>query len=94
VSISSNGHRESANGSRPGDALSGDLERLIGSLRTLFAKDRAIASQLGSARCGICYLYFQQSELVYRDEEGFYICDACARGLGSTPLHMVRRQQR
>jgi hypothetical protein len=89
MSVLNNGYRGNAEAGKMDE-----IEPLIKSLRALFARDRAIASQPNSARCGICYLYFPQSELVYREEEGFYICDACARALGNTRMNMVRRQQR
>jgi hypothetical protein len=71
-----------------------DFEGLIASLRELFAVDRQIASQQDSARCGICYLYFTLTELRYRDEEGFYVCQGCERALGKQVLPMLRRQQK
>jgi hypothetical protein len=71
-----------------------DLAQLIENLRQQFEQDRALASQTGSARCGICYLYYRQTDLVYREEEGFYICKSCQRSLGNGKLKMVRRQQR
>jgi hypothetical protein len=72
----------------------GDVGPLIDSLRTLFADNRAVASQGGVARCGICYLYFRSGDLTYREQEGFYVCASCASALGATHLPMVRRQQR
>lgn len=71
-----------------------DLAQLIESLRQQFEQDRALASQTGSARCGICYLYYRQADLAYREEEGFYICKSCQRSLGNGRIKMVRRQQR
>ena len=71
-----------------------DLVQLIEALRQQFEQDRALASQTGSARCGICYLYYRQADLVYREEEGFYICKSCQRSLGNGKIKMVRRQQR
>jgi len=71
-----------------------DFEALISSLRELFAQDRQVASQQDSTRCGICYLYFTISELNYREEEGFYVCQNCQRTLGKQMLPMVRRQQK
>ena len=71
-----------------------DLAQLIETLREQFEQDRAVASQTGSARCGICYLYYRQTDLVYREEEGFYICKSCQRSLGNGKIKMVRRQQR
>lgn len=72
----------------------GEVGPLIDALRGLFEQDRAVASQGGTTRCGICYLHFSLSELEYREVEGFYVCHACARSLGATRLPMVRRQQR
>ncbi len=71
-----------------------DLAHLIESLRQQFEQDRAVASQAGTARCGICYFYYRQTELLFRDEEGFYICQRCQRSLGNGRINMVRRQQR
>lgn len=71
-----------------------DFEEMIASLRELFARDRQIASQQDNKRCGICYLYFTANELVYREEEGFYVCSGCERALGKQTLHMIRRQQK
>lgn len=71
-----------------------DLSHLIESLRQQFEQDRALASQPGTARCGICYLYYRQSDLLYREEEGFYLCKSCQRSLGTGHIKMVRRQQR
>ena len=72
----------------------GEVGALIDSLHTLFERDRAVASQPGAARCGICYLYHPASALVYREIEGCYVCPGCAKALGSTRILMVRRQQR
>ncbi len=71
-----------------------ELPQLIDALRQQFEQDRALASQSGSARCGICYLYYQQADLSYREEEGFYLCKNCQRTLGNARLKMLRRQQR
>lgn len=71
-----------------------DLAQLIEALHQQFEQDRALASQPGSARCGICYLYYRQTDLAYREEEGFYICKNCQRSLGNGRLKMLRRQQR
>lgn len=71
-----------------------DLTQLIESLRQQFEQDRALASQPGTARCGICYLYYRQAELFYREEEGFYVCKSCQRALGATKIKMLHRQQR
>jgi hypothetical protein len=71
-----------------------DLAQLIESLRQQFEQDRLLASQSGSARCGICYLYYRQTDLFYREEEGFYICKSCQRALGNGRIKMIRRQQR
>ena len=71
-----------------------DLSHLIESLRQQFEQDRAMASQGGTYRCGICYFYYRQADLLYREEEGFYICQRCQRSLGNGRVKMVRRQQR
>ncbi len=71
-----------------------DIDELIASLHELFAHDRQVASQPDSTRCGICYMHFTVSSLVYREEEGFYICQNCERTLGKQKLPMVRRQQK
>lgn len=71
----------------------GDVGALIDSLHEVFARDRAIATQGSSARCGLCYLHYPVAELDYRDD-GYYICASCQRGLGNAHVPMVRRQQR
>jgi hypothetical protein len=71
----------------------GDIGQLIDSLRALFERDRGIASQSDTTRCGICYLHFHAAELYYREEEGFYVCPSCARAMAQSRLMMVRRQQ-
>jgi len=71
-----------------------DLEKLIASLKELFAQDRQVASQPDGTRCGICYMHFTVSELCYREEEGFYVCKGCERALGKTAVPMLRRQQK
>jgi hypothetical protein len=71
-----------------------DVGALIDSLRGIFERDRAVASQGDSARCGICYLHFSRAELVYREAEGFYVCSECMRSLGPAQVFMVRRQQK
>ncbi len=71
-----------------------DFDNLIASLRELFAQDRQVASQQDGTRCGICYLHFAVSSLTYREEEGFYVCKGCERGLGKNILPMIRRQQK
>jgi hypothetical protein len=85
--------QENARPDRDGQARM-DLAQLIESLRQQFEQDRALASQSGAARCGICYLYYRQTDLLYREEEGFYICSRCQRTLGNGHLKMIRRQQR
>jgi ribosomal protein S14 len=75
-------------------ASSFDVEELIASLHELFALDRQTASQQDSTRCGICYMHFSVSSLVYREEEGFYVCKNCERTLGKQKLPMLRRQQK
>jgi len=70
-----------------------DFDQMIESLRDLFARDRQVASQPESTRCGLCYLHFPITELHYRDD-GFYICPSCTRSLGDHRLSMLRKQQR
>lgn len=72
----------------------GALGPFIDSLREVFERDRGLASQSTSTRCGICYLHFAMTDLRYREDEGFYVCPGCAQTLGSSPLFMVRRQRR
>lgn len=72
----------------------GEVGPLIDALHEIFAQDRTVASQGGTTRCGICYLHFPLAELEYREEEGYYVCERCARALGRIRLPMVRRQQR
>ncbi len=71
-----------------------DLTQLIEALHQQFEQDRSLASQNGTARCGICYFYYRVADLAYREEEGFYICQRCQRSLGNGHIKMVRRQQR
>lgn len=71
-----------------------DIDDLIASLHELFELDRQTASQPDSTRCGICYMHFSVSSLVYREEEGFYICKGCEHTLGRQKLPMLRRQQK
>lgn len=71
-----------------------DFEAMIDSLHELFERDRQVASQSDSARCGICYLYYPLSEVHYRENEGFYICASCERQLGKQQMPMLRRQQK
>ncbi len=78
----------------PRGDVRGSIGALIDSLRDLFARDRVVASQGDVARCGVCYLHFPTDELTFRDEEGFYVCESCARALGTTRVPMLRRQQR
>lgn len=70
-----------------------EFEYLIQSLHDLFARDRQLASQTDTTRCGICYLYFPLSDLHYRDE-GFYVCLACEHALGKQRIFMLHRQQK
>lgn len=70
-----------------------NFEELVQSLRELFEDDRRIASQPDSTRCGICYLHFPLSELLYRDE-GFYVCQRCNSALGNQKVHIIKRQQK
>ena len=72
----------------------GNVGGLIDSLHEVFTRDRSVASQGGAARCGVCYLHFPVAELIYRDAEGFYVCQSCSHALGSARVPMVRRQQR
>lgn len=72
----------------------GELAPLIDALRELFQRDRAVASQGNSTRCGICYLHFTMAELEYREAEGFYVCAGCKQALTRASLPMIRRQQR
>lgn len=78
----------------PRSDVRGNVGSLIDSLHEVFTHDRAIASQGGASRCGVCYLHFPVGELIYRDAEGFYVCQSCAHALGSARVPMVRRQQR
>jgi hypothetical protein len=89
---SAGGVNESPNSVEDRD-VRGDIGQLIDSLHALFERDRGIASQSDTARCGICYLHFYAAELQYREEEGFYVCLSCARALAQSRLMMVRRQQ-
>jgi hypothetical protein len=77
-----------------GRDVRGDIGELIDSLHEAFERDRGIASQGDSTRCGICYLHYFLGELQYREEEGYYVCASCARALSHTRILMVRRQQR
>lgn len=79
---------------QPRGDVRGDVGPLIDSLREVFVQDRAISSQGGSTRCGICYLHFPFSELEYREAEGYYVCPECKRALGPARLPMVRKQRR
>jgi hypothetical protein len=95
-------HRERPEHSERSDAdyepsprdVRGEVGALIDALRALFVRDRAVASQGGTTRCGICYLHFTLPELEYRQAEGFYVCADCAHALRGGALPMVRRQQR
>ncbi len=70
------------------------IDDLIASLHELFERDRQVASQPDGTRCGICYMHFTVSTLVYREEEGFYVCRGCERALGKLTVPMIRRQQK
>jgi hypothetical protein len=72
----------------------GEVGPLIEALHEIFERDRGVASQGASARCGICYLHFPLAELMYRDDEGFYVCSSCTKALGHTQVFMVRKQQK
>jgi hypothetical protein len=80
--------------SGPREDVRGPVGELIDALHGLFSHDRTIASQGGSSRCGICYFHYSLGELVYREAEGFYVCQACERALGGARVPMARRQQR
>jgi hypothetical protein len=70
-----------------------DFEQMVQSLHELFERDRQVASQPNSTRCGICYLHFPLSELLYRDE-GFYACSGCSQILGHQDVPMLHKQQK
>lgn len=70
-----------------------DFEQMLQSLHELFERDRQIASQPDSTRCGLCYLYSPVSELHYR-EEGLYVCQRCERALGKQNISILRKQQK
>ena len=72
----------------------GDVGPLVDELHALFERDRAVASQGNTARCGVCYFHFSLAELEYREAEGHYLCLNCAKALGRGRIVMVRRQQR
>ncbi|HZC07800.1 MAG TPA: TFIIB-type zinc finger domain-containing protein [Ktedonobacterales bacterium] len=85
---------DAAASSGPREDVRGSVGGLIDELHVLFTHDRSVASQGAVARCGICYFHFPVGELIYREAEGFYVCRACGRALGSERVAMVRRQQR
>lgn len=70
-----------------------EFEYLIQSLHDVFERDRQIASQPETTRCGICYLHFSVNELRYR-EEGFYVCSACEHVVNKQYISMLHRQQK
>lgn len=72
--------------------IRGELGGLIEELRTVFEQDRAVAAQVASVRCGICYLYHPAQSVEYREGEGFYVCERCREALGNKRLPMIRRQ--
>jgi len=74
--------------------IRGELGQLIEALREVFQRDRAVASQSVSARCGVCYLYYPLADLDYREADGFYVCSECRQALRGKRLPMIRRQQR
>ena len=78
----------------PREDVRGAVGGLIDDLHDLFTQDRTVASQGGNSRCGICYFHFPLGELVYREAEGFYVCQRCDRSLSGARVSMVRRQQR
>lgn len=80
--------------SGPREDVRGPVGELIDALHDLFTHDRAIATQGSASRCGICYFHFALGELVYRESEGFYVCQPCERALAGARVPMVRRQQR
>lgn len=80
--------------SGPREDVRGPVGELIDALHDLFNHDRAVASQGSASRCGICYFHFPLGELVYRESEGFYVCQPCERALAGARVPMVRRQQR
>lgn len=73
--------------------IRGEVGAIIDALRPVFQQDRAVASQVSSVRCGICYLFHSPGDVTYREEEGFYVCDRCQHTLGTIRLRMIRRQQ-
>lgn len=85
--------REGADTASRGD-VRGDVGPLIDDLKSLFQRDRATASATGGSRCGICYLHFALDAMEYREDEGYYVCAACAQALGAARVPMVRRQKR
>jgi len=87
-------HGPSASSGGRGYQGSFDFDEMIASLHDLFTNDRQVASQGDGKRCGICYLHFPVNELVYREEEGFYVCVNCTRTMGKQTLPMLRRQQK
>jgi hypothetical protein len=74
--------------------LRGELGSFIDELRATFQRDRAVAAQHVSTRCGICYLFYPLAELAYHETDGFYVCDRCKQALKGRRLPMIRRQQR
>jgi hypothetical protein len=70
-----------------------DFEQMVQSLHELFERDRQIASQPNSTRCGICYLHFLLSELQYQNE-GFYVCSGCSQTLDHQDVPMLHKQQK
>ncbi len=93
-SLTTGDEDEDATPSVPREDVRGSVGALIDSLHDLFVHDRVVASQGGVARCGICYFHFPISDLIYREPEGFYVCQTCERSLGAGHIPMVRRQQR
>jgi hypothetical protein len=94
AAATSDAEEEEARPSGPREDVRGAVGELIDSLHALFTQDRAVATLGGASRCGLCYLHFPIGELVYREAEGFYVCQPCERALGSARVNMVRRQQK
>jgi hypothetical protein len=79
--------------SRSSAPLNG-VEDLVRVLRELFIEDRAYSARPDAVRCGICYLVLPRDQMIYREDDGFYLCPTCAEALGGQHIPMVRRQRR